>query len=189
MLSSNQVLVNYLAGPCEWECGPMTFVSEPADVVVPEGSDGQVSVAPAGNGRFSFQWYRDGAALAGATDSICTLTNLQWADSGTQLYCVVSRLSPCASAPTTSRTATVTVQPVLPAVFWCAAVAPKERFGLRFSTIPGGQYQVDYKDNLEAPAWTPVGPAQTAPGTSLTVADDSNLFTNRHRFYRVVRLP
>jgi hypothetical protein len=181
--------VNYLAGPCAWECGPLTFLSEPADIVVPEGANGQVSVAPAGSGGFSFQWYRDGAALAGATDSICTLTNLQLADSGTQLYCVMSRVSPCASAPATSRTATVAVQPVPPTVKYCAAVADKEMFGLLFSTIPGGHYQVEYKDDLAAPAWTPLGPAQTAASTTLTMADDCNFFTNQHRFYRIVRLP
>jgi hypothetical protein len=189
VLSSNQVLVNYLAGPREWECGPMTLLSEPADIVVPEGSDGQVSLAPAGNGGFSFQWYRDGAALAGATDSICTLTHLQWADSGTQLYCIVSRLNRCASAPTTSRTATITVQPALPAVYYCAALAEKELFGLSFSTIPGGQYQVHYKDTLDAPTWTPLSPVQTAQGTTLTVADGDSYFAIPHRFYRVVRLP
>jgi hypothetical protein len=74
-------------------------------------------------------------------------------------------------------------------VQYCAAVANKEMFGLLFSTIPGARYQVEYKDTLEAPAWTPLGPTQTAASTSLTVADDCNFFTNQHRFYRVVRLP
>jgi hypothetical protein len=74
-------------------------------------------------------------------------------------------------------------------VQYCAAVAEKGMFGLLFSTVPGGHYQVEYKDNLAAPAWTPLGPTQTAASMSLTVADDSNCFTNHHRFYRVVRLP
>ncbi len=46
-----------------------------------------------------------------------------------------------------------------------------------------------YDSSFAAPTWTPLGPAQTAASTSLTVADDCNFFTNQHRFYRVVRLP
>lgn len=145
---------------------------------------------PAGSGRFSFQWYRNGAPLAGATNVHCTLTNLLWADSGAQLYCVVSRLGPCASAnPTPSRTATVTVKPILPTIFFYVAVQEKERFGFNFRTVPGGQYQVDYTDDLAARAWAPLGPVRIASGTFLQVVDDSNYFTNQHRFYRVVRIP
>ena len=62
-------------------------------------------------------------------------------------------------------------------------------FGLVFGTVPGGRYQLEYKDNLAAPTWTPLGSSQTATSTTLTVADDCNFFSNQHRFYRVVRLP
>jgi hypothetical protein len=189
VLSPGDVWVNYLLGPVPGQPPPVTFLTQPSDLVIPEQGGGYLSVVPDGVGPFSFQWYRAGAPLAGATDSIYALSNLQWADSGSRFFCVVSPPYVCPSCTATSRTATVTVQPDLPAVLYYAAVAGKELFGLRFSTVPGGQYLVEYKDTLEASGWTPLGPAQTAPGSSLTVADDSNCFTNQNRFYRVVRTP
>ena len=187
VLSANDVWANYLLGPVQWHPGPVTILTQPSDLMVAEQSDGILSIAPDGAGPFSFQWYRAGAPLAGETGPTCSLTNLMWADSGSQYYCVVAPLYDCTSCITTSRVAMITVQPVLPAVLYCAAVASKDMFGLMFSTIPGGKYQVEYKDLLTAKAWAPVGPAQTASGTSMTVADDSNCFTNQHRFYRVIR--
>jgi hypothetical protein len=188
VLSSNQVLVNYLAGPCEGDCGPVTFAGEPSDIVAPEGSDGRLDMTPPGDGEFSFQWYRDGMALAGATNSICTLTNLQWADSGTQLYCVVSRLSPCAPAPVTSRSATVTVQPQLPQVSYPSALGTNELFCFEASLKPGGLFRVDYKNDLSEPAWTPLNSEFTASSAETLIIDPATYLTNHQRFYRVLRL-
>ena len=189
VLSPGDVWVNYLMGPVQWQPMPVTLLTQPSDLVVPEQGGGILSVMPHGLGPFSFQWYRAGTPLAGATDSTYALSNAQWADNGAQFFCVVSPPYDCPSCTATSRTAIITVLPVLPVVQDCAAVAEKEMFGLLFSTVPGGNYQVEYKDSLAAPTWTPLGPAQTAASTSLTVADDCNFFTNQHRFYRVVRLP
>ena len=68
-------------------------------------------------------------------------------------------------------------------------MASKQRFYFDFSTVPGGHYQVEFTENLEPPAWLPLGPAQTAPGMFLEAGDVSNCFTNQHRFYRAVRFP
>jgi hypothetical protein len=189
ILSPSDVWVNYLLGPVQWQPTPVTILSQPSDIVVPEQGSALLTVVPDGVGPFSFQWYRAGAPFAGATVSTCTLTNLQWADSGSQFFCTISPAYYCPSCTTTSRTAIITVQPALPATFGYAAVASEARFGFNYTTVPGGHYQVEYKDNLDALAWTPMGPASTAPGTFLQVWDSGGFFTNRHRFYRVVRLP
>jgi hypothetical protein len=54
---------------------------------------------------------------------------------------------------------------------------------LRWSAIPGRSYRIDFKDELAAPAWIPLGSTVLAPGFTVTVTDTPAPFT--HRFYRV----
>jgi hypothetical protein len=56
-----------------------------------------------------------------------------------------------------------------------------------FTTVAGRTYRVDFKDNLNVPAWTPLGANQVATGTSLSVID--NIGVQAQRFYRIVQLP
>jgi hypothetical protein len=56
-----------------------------------------------------------------------------------------------------------------------------------FATIPGRTYHVEYKDNLDAPVWTSLGPLRLANSTALLVTDTpANTY---HRFYRVLLSP
>jgi len=57
---------------------------------------------------------------------------------------------------------------------------------LGFATIPGRTYRVEYKDNLNAADWLPLGASILANGGSLTVPDD--IGGNPQRFYRIVQL-
>jgi hypothetical protein len=54
---------------------------------------------------------------------------------------------------------------------------------LTWSAIPGRSYRIDFKDDLAAPAWTPLGSTVFALGFTATVTDTPAPFT--HRFYRV----
>jgi hypothetical protein len=54
-----------------------------------------------------------------------------------------------------------------------------------FPTVPGKNYQVQYKDNLQDEAWQNLGGPHLASGFSLQINDD---FTGPHRFYRIVVL-
>jgi hypothetical protein len=183
-LSAGEVLANYLLGPVQWQA--MTILTQPADVLVPELGDAVLSVVPDGDLPFSFQWYRAGTLLAGATSSSCTLTNMRWADSGSQFYCVVTPPYVCPSCTITSRTATVTVQPQVPVFSNCFVVPQKKRFFMYVNAVVGDQYRVDYTEQLSPPAWTPLAPAQTAASTTIEVMD---YLTNRQRFYRVAHVP
>jgi hypothetical protein len=187
-LSPGDVWVNYLVGPVQWQLAPVTILTEPADLLVPEAGGGVLSVVPDGAGPFNFQWYRTDAPLAEATNSSYTLTNLQWADSGSQFFCVISPPYSCPSCTVTSRTATVTVQPQLPVVCCPVAVASKQLFGFYVYLAPGGLYRVDYKEDFNEPGWIPVGPDFTASSTGMWIVDPANYLTNHQRFYRVVRL-
>jgi len=54
---------------------------------------------------------------------------------------------------------------------------------LTWSAIPGRSYRIDFKDDLAAPAWTPLAPTFVAPGFSATITDTPAPFTRR--FYRI----
>lgn len=58
---------------------------------------------------------------------------------------------------------------------------------ISFSAIPGRTYRVEYKDDLSAPAWTPVEGGRQATGSLLIMADD--LGDQPQRFYRIVLVP
>ncbi|MCW5553314.1 MAG: lamin tail domain-containing protein [Verrucomicrobiae bacterium] len=53
--------------------------------------------------------------------------------------------------------------------------------------IPNRTYRVEYKEDLNAPSWLPLGDTRTANGSRLTVADP--VADRPQRFYRMVLLP
>ena len=57
---------------------------------------------------------------------------------------------------------------------------------LVWSTYPGKTYRALYKDDLNAPSWTPLGSDFVAPGYSLSSSDPSP--SARQRFYRVIQV-
>jgi len=64
-----------------------------------------------------------------------------------------------------------------------AFVMESGRMTLTFSAIPGRSYHVEYKDDLSAPAWTPLGEVRTATGPSLTLR--VGLGSDPQRFFRI----
>lgn len=55
------------------------------------------------------------------------------------------------------------------------------------STIAGRSYQIEYLDDLSAPAWAPLGGARRATGDTLAITDP--LAPGRQRLYRATLLP
>jgi len=124
------------------------------------------STNTASSGTLSYQWYRDGSPISGATSSTLTLTNQT--EPGT-FYAVVSftpsgNVAPAINSPITSRTATTTIrnaliitkQPVNTsvvtgnnAVFACSAyVRPKSMVG--FDDKWGDRYFFGIEDYNKA---------------------------------------
>jgi len=87
--------------------GP-TVQTHPVSQTVFIGSSVTLSVVATGTAPLSYQWQRDGVAIAGETSSSLTLNNLQVSDSGGYSV-VVSNLV----FSVTSNTATITVSPVV----------------------------------------------------------------------------
>ncbi len=87
------------------------------------------------------------------------------------------------AAPPASSPRTLVVQ-VLPSLR--AGISQSNGFvSLRFPTISGRSYRVEFKNNLGAASWTPLGTNATGTGTSLIRTDTPG--TNQTRFYRVVQ--
>jgi hypothetical protein len=53
---------------------------------------------------------------------------------------------------------------------------------ISFPTVSGSNYQVQYKDTLNVPGWTPLGSPVAGDGTIKSVSDPAS---GSHRFYRV----
>ena len=53
------------------------------------------------------------------------------------------------------------------------------------TSFPGHRYRLQYKNRLEAPAWTDTGDAVPATGSPISLAD-TTATDAKQRFYRVV---
>lgn len=58
-----------------------------------------------------------------------------------------------------------------------------DQFTLTWPTIEGQNYQAEYKNNFDDPAWIPLGVPVAGTGNPLNVIDNNNV---PHRFYRMV---
>jgi hypothetical protein len=89
-------------------CGP-TITEQPGDWSIPPGSGILLRVTATGTAPLSYQWYRDGSPLAGATSATLSLANVQHADAA-GYGAVVS--NDVGSTPT--RSAVLTVSDTVP---------------------------------------------------------------------------
>ena len=69
---------------------PPMVVSQPANQTIPVGGTACFSVSASGSAPLYYFWQRNGAPIAGATQSSCCTNNVQLADSGSQFSCLVS---------------------------------------------------------------------------------------------------
>jgi len=81
-----------------------TIASQPANQAAPAGGTALFSVTASGTGPLTYQWFKDGAALAGETAATLTISNVQASQLGT--YTVVVTNS---AGSTTSSGATLTL--------------------------------------------------------------------------------
>lgn len=91
---------------------PITFQMEPLDQQVADGGSAILAVSVSSAATPTYQWQRNGAPIAGATNALYVSPALSLADSGVQYAVVVSN----ASGAVTTRSATITVAPVAPSI-------------------------------------------------------------------------
>jgi hypothetical protein len=89
---------------------PPVITRQPASQLVPLGSTVTFQVAAVGNGILSYQWRKDGAPLANATNASLTIANAQLADRGSYSCVITDSIGPVTSAPASL---TLLVSPVI----------------------------------------------------------------------------
>ncbi len=103
--------------------GPPVVTLDPSNQLALAGAAASFSVAATGNGPFTYQWNRNGAPIAGATNRSLQLTSVQLSDNASTYSVTVSNVN----GGTTSATAALTVvppvgalptQPVIPAALF-----------------------------------------------------------------------
>lgn len=82
------------------------FEWQPSSTAVNVGGSASFSVGTAGTAPFSYQWYKGGTAIAGATGSSLTLDNVQATDAGTYSVSITNQ-----AGTVTSSNATLAVPP------------------------------------------------------------------------------
>jgi hypothetical protein len=77
-------------------------------------------------------------------------------------------------------------EPPTPPELGGVVILPSGLFQFHFTTTVGSQYQIFYKEDLNAPTWNPFGPPQTAASTVVTITSPMGV---PQRFYQVVISP
>jgi hypothetical protein len=88
---------------------PPTITTQPGNQTVLQGGSASFSVSASGTGPFTYQWRKDGAAIAGANGATLTLTNTQSAAAGAYSVVVSNAVGSAVSS-----NATLSVTPPSP---------------------------------------------------------------------------
>ncbi len=175
---SNQIVISFTAGTADQPkvsgievvglAAAPTITTQPASEVVAIGATATFSVVAGGTGPFTYQWYKNGAQIGGATGASYTTPATVATDNGSTFYVIVTN----SGASTTSSTATLTVTSGLPTI----TIEPVSQAVIvgataMFSVVAGGTGPFTYQ-------WTKNGtPISGATGASYTtpatVATDS----------------
>ncbi len=157
---------------------PPTIVTEPASQAVMVGQDAAFTVVPSGTAPFSYQWRFNGAALAGATNASCALTNVQRGVAGN--YSVVV-INPVGSTNSIEATLSVSIPPTTLSVSGPSALSPSG-FTFQLSVPIGYTYVIEASTNLRD--WLPI--ATNISNTATVVFTDAAARNYSERFYRAL---
>ena len=119
---------------------PATITASPASTTVNAGQSATFAVAAFGSAPLSYQWQKDGAALAGATAATLALTTVTAADAASYTVVVTNSAAAVTSAAavlTVNTVPVITTQPASATV----AVGQSVTFTVAASGIPAPVYQ------------------------------------------------
>ena len=167
-------------------CLPPTLNAEPQSQIVQEGQPATLTVSADGTAPLSYAWTHNGAPvtdgpnISGATSAMLTIGAVSGADAGD--YSVT--VSNACGAVITSPANVSLVTPTLPVLYDMNLTEGWFRFTVE--TRIGFNYVVQYKDDLNDPAWSVLS---TVPGSGQAevILDSEPL--PQQRFYRVVEQP
>lgn len=147
VLSHGEIVGNVNAGPgvVNLSEAPVSFVSQPASATRYESFPATFEALASGAPPLTYQWYRNGAAIEGATTASLQI-NSSAADSGATFFCVASNVPNGVPTVVTSQSATLTVltqpAPVLKNQYTfnhpAGAVVVSDSVGNQDGTVVGG---------------------------------------------------
>jgi hypothetical protein len=150
------------------------ITSQPVSRVNHAGTPAQFVVGATGT-QLQYQWAKDNLALPFATGSSLVLPSVTSADAGSYIAIVSNAFGAVTSSPATlTVTDPLTIQPI---------VASSDVNILQWSAIPGSNYALQYKDDLNWPAWSNLV-SVTATGSSIAITNTAPL--PQQRFFRIV---
>lgn len=154
----------------------VSITQHPVSKAVMEGSGVSFSVAASGSGTLSYQWYKNGTAISGATSSLLSIASATTSHAG-NYYAVVRNSSSSATSNTVSLSVTafqrvsITQQPVSKSLTVGGATS--------FAVTATGTGPLSYQ-------WYKNGTAISG-ATSSTLAFSSATTSNSGNYYVVVR--
>jgi hypothetical protein len=176
-------IVNFappLVGLTSFNFGPLP-ACPPFFVIHPTNQAGAVSGAAtfaaqafSWTSATNYQWYFNGSPIAGATNRILSLHNLQSANFGSY-FAGVQDIYDWAIYSHTAQL-TVAASPQL------KAVKSGSSLNLSFPTEIGPGYVLEFKTNIEQPDWLPLA-TNLGNGRNVTISQDPTISSSR--FYRV----
>ena len=156
---------------------PPNITTQPQSQTKTAGEEVTFQVVATGTGPLVYQWKKNGAPLAGATNSYFTLAPVQSAHAGNYTVAVTNFLGGVSSG-----VATLTV--VVPASTLSVSDSGLTGAGFNFlATVPqGATYVVEISTDLQS--WSPIA-TNVADSATITFTDpEAGAF--RTRFYRLV---
>jgi hypothetical protein len=158
------------------------ITNHPGCAGVLEYETATLGVGAYGDGPFSYQWFCNSNAIAGATNATFSLGSAQLGDNGSHYFCIVSNAYDSVAWSVTSAVATVTVQLNTNLPMPLAVANSNGSVLITFRTTPGRTYGVERSDSLSPPAWTSIVPDQAATSSTHSVRDTATGAVLR--FYR-----
>ena len=181
MCSSDLVMVTNVAGFATSAVANLTVLlppaitSQPSNQTVAVGTNASFTVTATGTGPLAYQWAFGGTNLVGATADTLLFTNVQSDQVGAYTVMVTN-----VAGFATSTVASLTVLPS-GTIITISLAGPE--VSISFTSLPGLNYLLEYKNFIEDAAWTPLSPPVTAPGGPMVLQDTNAPATSR--YYRL----
>lgn len=152
------------------------ITAQPQSISASPNSTVGFSVTATSQSALRYQWQKNGANIANATNSSFSIVNVQSSDAGTYHVLVLNDFS-----FVTSSDATLIVL-LGPTKMQSASLNPDSSVNTTWTTDGSSTYTLQYKNNLTDPTWTPIA-GYISSGPTLTLSDGP--FTNSQRFYQL----
>lgn len=149
---------------------PPLLVTQPTNQFSPQGGTAQFSVAASGTAPLAYQWRKDNALIANATDSVLVLQNVQTTNSGAYTVTVSNSAGSTTSEPALLEVHSLTTIGI-----------SSNLFTISIPTVTNHLYLLSYKTNLLEEVWTPL---QTNVGTGNSIIFQEGATNGPARFYK-----